>query len=214
MTVERNTARIALGAGLAALVITALVTAGLTTAIDGALLNAMKGLVRNAMTRETLRDITALGSFAVLGIAVLGAVGYLVAGERWRRGVMLLASALGATLASTLLKIGIDRSRPQGGDLVPQTFTASFPSGHAFLSAAVLLTIGGMLARAARHPGERRVVLAFSIALTIAIGTSRVLLGVHWPSDVLAGWCFGAMWAAATLALTPSGASQEMPVDR
>jgi len=78
---------------------------------------------------------------------------------------------------------------------VAQTQTYSFPSGHAFLSAVTFLTLGALLARVQREPGLKAYMLGVAIALTIVVGLSRLYLGVHWPTDVLAGWCAGAAWA-------------------
>ena len=100
-------------------------------------------------------------------------------------------------LLSTLFKSAFDRARP---DLVAhhaQVYSASFPSCHSMMSAVVYLTLGALLAR--MHEGRR--VKAFFLAtaafITMLVGISRVYLGVHWPTDVLAGWSAGAAWAIA-----------------
>jgi undecaprenyl-diphosphatase len=98
-------------------------------------------------------------------------------------------------LLSALLKDAFGRARP---DLVPhgvEVHTLSFPSGHAMLAAATYLTLGALLARVQPHPRVKTYVLTVAAVLTVLIGVSRVHLGVHWPSDVLAGWCVGAAWA-------------------
>jgi undecaprenyl-diphosphatase len=114
-----------------------------------------------------------------------------------RRGAALLVSASvgGGMIVSTLLKFGFERPRP---DLVPhatQVYTASFPSGHAMLSAVVFLTLGALLARVHKPRRVKLFFLSLAVVLTMLVGCSRVYLGVHWPSDVLAGWCVGAAWA-------------------
>jgi undecaprenyl-diphosphatase len=97
---------------------------------------------------------------------------------------------------STVLKMFYRRPRP---DLVPhgmETFTASFPSGHAMLSAIAYLTLAILLARISRGRRVKAFVLTLGVVTTLLVGISRIYLGVHWPSDVLAGWCVGAAWAS------------------
>jgi undecaprenyl-diphosphatase len=101
----------------------------------------------------------------------------------------------GGTLLSFLLKGGFDRPRPE---LVPHgsyVYTASFPSGHSMMSAVVYLTLGALLVRI--HPKRRTkaYILTIAVITTLAVGVSRVYMGVHWPSDVLGGWTLGAAWA-------------------
>ena len=96
---------------------------------------------------------------------------------------------------STLLKLAFQRPRP---DLVPhgaEVYTASFPSGHAMLSAVTYLTLAALLIQVQVQWRAKTYVLALAVLVTLLIGVSRVYLGVHWPTDVLAGWCIGAAWA-------------------
>ena len=105
-----------------------------------------------------------------------------------------MATISGAVLSS-LLKLGFDRPRP---DLVPHlthVYSASFPSGHAMVSAVVYLTLGTLLTRIVSGIWLKIFVMAVAVLLTGLIGLSRLYLGVHWPSDVLAGWAAGAAWA-------------------
>lgn len=147
--------------------------------------------------REGLRDLTALGSFVVLGLAVVSACAILLAVHRARLAGLLLASALGATATSTVLKHLTSRARPDIVEPLALTFTSSFPSGHAFLSMVVFMTIGGLLAMASHHRLQRKVILGLCLALAVLIGLSRIALGVHWLSDVLAGWLLGIAWSAS-----------------
>ena len=144
---------------------------------------------------ETARDLTALGSNSVLGIVVLAsAVCFLLTGNG-KAALMLIAAIAGGVLLVGALKIGFAQPRP---DIVPslaRTFTASFPSSHAALSAAVYLTLGALLARLAAARPVKIYIVALGVGLTLLVGVSRVYLGLHYPSDVLAGWCVGAAWA-------------------
>lgn len=147
-----------------------------------------------AWVHEMVRDITALGSFAVLGVIVVSVCGYLLMAGKRSSAVLILVSVLGGTILSTVLKMGYDRPRPDLAVMSHQ-FTASFPSGHAMLSAVTFLTLGAILAGIA--PNRRLQIFSVSAAilLTLLVGMSRVFMGVHYPSDVLAGWSIGAAWA-------------------
>lgn len=144
---------------------------------------------------EVARDITALGSHVVLTMVTLAVFGFLLIARKRGAAVLVAVSVGGGTLLSTLLKAVFGRARP---DLVPHAvdvYTASFPSGHAMLSAVTYLTLGALLMRVQARRGERVYILAVAVAVTLLVGASRVYLGVHWPSDVLAGWCVGSAWA-------------------
>lgn len=149
-----------------------------------------------AWIEEAMRDISAMGSTAVLAFITLGIVGYLAFTRRGHAAIMVLGAVVSGTIVSQLLKIGFARPRP---DLVPygtEVFTASFPSGHAMMSAVVYLTLGTLLARTESRRRVKSYVMAIAAVLTLLVGLSRIYLGVHWPSDVVAGWALGAGWAA------------------
>jgi undecaprenyl-diphosphatase len=145
--------------------------------------------------QEMVRDFTALGSTGVLTVVTLAALGWLlISGKRRAAGFVLLA-VVGGVMLSSILKIGFARPRP---DLVPHSmavFTDSFPSGHAMMSAVVYLTLGELLARSQSSVAGKVYLLSLALGLTLLVGFSRVYLGVHWPTDVLAGWAAGASWA-------------------
>lgn len=144
---------------------------------------------------EMVRDFTALGSSGVLAIITLGVVSWLLFSGRTLTAGLVLASVVGGVAASSLLKWSFDRPRP---DLVPHSiavFTNSFPSGHAMMSAIVYLTLGILIARTQKTRALKIYVLVLALFLTVLVGISRIYLGVHWPSDVLAGWALGACWA-------------------
>ena len=145
---------------------------------------------------EMMRDFTALGGFGVLTVLTASVLGYLLLQGKPYGALFVLATVIGGMVLSLLLKQGFSRPRP---DLVPHgsiVLTASFPSGHSMLSAATYLTLGALLARFQANPRLKIYLLSIAIMLTILVGVSRVYLGVHWPTDVLAGWTAGAVWAA------------------
>jgi undecaprenyl-diphosphatase len=148
-----------------------------------------------AWLKEAMRDITALGSTSVLVILVGAVVGFLAVSRLRHAAAMILLSVLLGVLLSNSLKWGFARPRP---DLVPRDiviYTASFPSGHTTLSAVVYLTLGALLCRTQSSIVVKAYILAVAAFLTASIGVSRVYLGVHWPTDVIAGWLIGGAWA-------------------
>lgn len=144
---------------------------------------------------ETVRDFTALGSTGVLVFITLGVAGFLVQQREYRMTWLVIMAIAGGMLLTTVMKEGFGRPRP---DLVPHigfVTAASFPSGHAMVSAATYLTLGALLAKRQSRRRLKLYLLSLAVILTLAIGASRVYLGVHWPTDVLAGWAAGAVWA-------------------
>jgi undecaprenyl-diphosphatase len=152
--------------------------------------------------QESARDITALGGFTALSLVVVLAVVILILLDRRTQALILGLTAVFAQGVGELAKAFIDRARPE---LVPHldlVYSSSFPSGHALMSPAIYLTLAAIVAAARPRPAIRRVLLVGAVMLVIVIGISRVYLGVHWPSDVLAGWTLGtAIALAASLAI-------------
>jgi undecaprenyl-diphosphatase len=145
---------------------------------------------------ELGRDLTALGGFAFLSLVSLAVISHLVLRRTPKRAAFVAAAVSGAMALSFSLKSLFDRPRP---DLVPHlshVATSSFPSGHSMLSAAVYLTLGSLLARFESSVLLKAHILAWSLLWAALAGVSRVYLGVHWPSDVLAGWAAGAAWSS------------------
>ena len=145
---------------------------------------------------EMVRDITALGSYAFVFIVMVASLGYLLLVRKYHLALLLLAAEIGGILLSNILKYGFNRPRPDM-DHAAQVFTPSFPSGHATLSAVTFLTLGALLTRVNSDRRAKVYFLGIAVILTIMVGISRIYLGVHYPSDVLAGWCIGSGWAAA-----------------
>lgn len=143
-----------------------------------------------------MNDITSLGGFVVLTLLVLSVVIYLLIQGKWRNAIVVAGASASGVVLSESLKVGFGRPRPE---LVPQlaeVHSLSFPSGHAMLSAVIFLTLGALLARFHKRKRERALIMLYAVLVTMLIGASRVYLGVHWPTDVLAGWALGAAWAA------------------
>jgi len=140
-------------------------------------------------------DVSALGGLAVLALVTLFAAGYLLVLKKWGAAGLLLAATFGGATLSEGLKLGFARPRPDLVAHIVETTSMSFPSGHAMLSAVTYLTLGALMARAQERQRVKTYILSAAILLTLLIGASRVYLGVHWPTDVLAGWCLGAAWA-------------------
>jgi len=166
---------------------------------------------------EMVRDITALGSFALLGTFMVVVVGALLLAKKKAAALLVLVAVLSGTLISTLLKMGYDRPRPELSHAAHE-FTASFPSGHSMLSAVTYLTLGALLSRLAPTRRLKVYALLIAIGLTLMVGISRIYMGVHFPSDVLAGWCLGAAWAllcsAIAFRLQKTGAVEAPPPTR
>ena len=145
--------------------------------------------------RYIANDITALGGPTVLGLTVLAVTGYLVLHGLYRNGLFVFAASVGGWLLNSTLKAIFARTRP---DVVPhlqEVLTSSFPSGHALTSAAVYLTLGALLMRIAEGRLAKYYCMAIAMVVTFLVGSSRVFLGVHYPTDVIAGWLIGMSWA-------------------
>jgi undecaprenyl-diphosphatase len=141
------------------------------------------------------RDFTAMGGFGVLTLLTAAAIGYLLLQRKRHAAILVLAAVAGGQLVSLALKVGFDRARPE---LVPHgtlVHTASFPSGHALMAAVTYLTLGALLAQVHASAAMKLYLLGLAVLLTVVVGVTRVYLGVHWPTDVAAGWVVGAGWA-------------------
>ncbi len=174
---------------------------GESQAIDRAILLAFRNArdisdpIGPGWVEELGRDLTALGGVAVLTLLTLAVAGYLwLIRKTWL--MWLMFGAIGGGLGfSTILKHAFDRARP---DLVPHdsvVYSASFPSGHSMLAAITYLTLAALLAEIQTRRALKSYFIGIAVLLTLSVGLSRVYLGVHWPSDVLAGWAVGASWA-------------------
>jgi undecaprenyl-diphosphatase len=142
---------------------------------------------------ESARDVTALGGFTVLTLIVIAAITVMLAHGRRRQALVFGASVLLAQAASEVIKHLAARPRPLLVGHLDLVYSSSFPSGHAMMSPVVYLTLAGVLAAGQRTRREKIALIACAACLVVAIGVSRVYLGVHWPTDVLGGWILGCL---------------------
>lgn len=176
---------------------------GDTHALDRAILLSLRtpgdpaNPVGGPFVEQTMIELTSFGDNAVLFV-VTGAVAlYLLLAGKRRLALLALGASISGAVLTTLLKGFFDRPRPDFVAHIVDATSASFPSGHAMMSAVVYLTLGGMLAAAQKRTRLKAFALGFAILLTLMVGFTRIYLGVHYPTDVLAGWALGAAWAMA-----------------
>jgi undecaprenyl-diphosphatase len=201
-----------LGIGLSAALVFAFlqiadeVSGGATHEIDIAILEMFRApgdpsqMIGPFWFHEAVRDVTALGSFSVLTLMVSSVVIYLLLTRRAGAAILVAGAVISGSLLTDLLKDFFARPRPEFS-AVAQELSASFPSGHSMISAVTYLTLGSLLARLSNRRREKVFFFGVAIVLTALVGISRVLLGVHYPSDVVAGWALGAAWALAATTL-------------
>jgi undecaprenyl-diphosphatase len=168
--------------------------------------------------QEAMRDVTALGGFTVLTlVTTVAAIAFLLH-RKARHAAVLVAAALIAELASEQLKGIYGRPRPELAPHGAYVYSASFPSGHSMISAAIYLTLAMLIASLETRTATKTLAFATAVAIMLAVGVSRVYLAVHWPSDVMAGWCAGTAlalvaWTALTrrVGVRPGSAGASMP---
>ena len=174
---------------------------GETHAFDRAVMLAMREPTDHqnplgpAWLEMVARDVTSLGGTTVLALVTVATIGFMLLRRKWGGAIFVLVSVAGGTLISSALKTIFDRPRP---DLVPhavEVSSASFPSGHSMLAMVTYLTLGAVLAEVQTSRRVKIYILGWAVFLALIVGLSRVYLGVHWPTDVLAGWCIGSAWA-------------------
>lgn len=147
--------------------------------------------------QEAAADLTSLGGISVLALFSLIAVLFLLIQRKTLSAALLVIGLVGGVALSEGLKALFERARPPAAFQAVDTLNASFPSGHALLSTVFYLTLGVMLTRAFQQRRLKAFVLGAAILIALLIGLTRVYLGAHWASDVMAGWCAGAAWAMA-----------------
>jgi undecaprenyl-diphosphatase len=174
---------------------------GETKAFDESILRALRREddpgqpIGPVWLKSVARDFTALGGFAVIAMACLGSAGFLALRRKWHALTLVLVSIGGGAIVSTILKEWFERPRPNHVAHLTEVNSLSFPSGHSMLAAVTYLTLGSLLARTTADRRIKIYILTCAVVLTGVIGVTRVFLGVHYPTDVLAGWCAGISWA-------------------
>jgi undecaprenyl-diphosphatase len=175
---------------------------GDTTALDTTILRALRKADDPSRTigpgwlQSAVLDLTAIGGPTVLWLVVLSVVGFLLLQARYRTAIVVMATAASGDILNVVLKNLFLRPRP---DVVPHLRDASgvsFPSGHAMESAIIYLTLGAMLMQLAERRVTKIYCIGLAVFLTLLVGITRVFLGVHYPTDVVAGWMFGFFWAS------------------
>jgi undecaprenyl-diphosphatase len=176
---------------------------GGTDEIDNQILRALRRPEDSAIPLgphwlpEVARDVTALGSGVDLALASTILVGFLCLHRRFRAAGYLIASAGSGLLLCQFLKDFFVRRRPTAVAPLTHFDPESFPSGHSMGSAIVYLTLGGIISRQVRGWVAKVYFLSVALVITLLVGLSRLYLGVHYPSDVLAGWAAGSLWSSA-----------------
>ncbi len=176
-----------------------------TTAFDEKVLlafrvhNNLSELAGPRWLQEAGRDVTALGGFTVLSVLTILAVALMLMLGRRTQAAIFAAAVVFAQVAAELVKHIVNRPRPElvaHHDLV---YSSSFPSGHSVMAPVVYLTLAAIVAAGSARRSIKLTLVIGAAVLVLAVGVSRVYLGVHWPTDVLGGWTMGATiaWVAA-----------------
>jgi undecaprenyl-diphosphatase len=174
---------------------------GETVNFDSRILHAFRRsdapgqLIGPKWVKSVVRDATSLGGALVLFLVVMSITIFLLLIKRYHMMWLLLAATIGATVINSTIKDIVGRARPHVVPQLTDESSESFPSGHSAMSAAVYLTLGGLLAQTVSKRRIKFYFLFVAMGLTAMVGVSRVMLGVHYPTDVLAGWTTGLVWA-------------------
>ena len=158
-----------------------------------------------AWVQEMARDVTSLGSFAVLSLVIIVGAGFLLVKRDWKSALFVVLSFLGGTIFNTLLKFGSARSRPDFFAPAARVFTASFPSDHAAISAVCYMVLAAVL-------GQKATMTNAAFAC-MARGPMPHDRQVHYPTDILAGWCVGSAWVIFCWTIMNRSADRPAPAD-
>jgi undecaprenyl-diphosphatase len=169
-------------------------------------------LVGPRWLRIAAMDFTALGSTPVLGLLSILVVVMMGMRRRWREAALAAFGMVGGVWISQMLKHGFLRDRPDAVYRAVEAHNSSFPSGHTLLATAVFLTLAMLVARVTADRATRVFALTVAVLGAVLVGLSRIYLGVHWATDVIAGWSAGLVWAAFCGLLTMARAAR--PAER
>jgi len=166
------------------------------------------------LVAETVRDVTSLGGVFLRNLFAIGAVVALLFLKLRREAVLFAATVMTGWLVNSGMKALVGRPRPEIVPHLTEAGGASFPSGHSFSSAVVYISMALAFASLSARHSVRYTVVGVAMVLSAMIAWSRVMLGVHFPSDVTAGWLGGAGWAflAAALLYEPAKAAADSEV--
>ena len=173
---------------------------GETQAFDVAVLRFMEAQKTELLDRVAI-EITFLGTGVIVLMIVAISGMFLWLTKHKHSALLLMVSTAGSILLNGLLKAGFDRPRPQVFEWGQHTVSSSFPSGHAMSAAAVYMTVAYLAARLQRRRISRALTLLAAVIIIALIAASRLYLGVHYPTDVLAGVVIGIAWAALCMAM-------------
>jgi len=175
---------------------------GETMAFDTRILRALRNpqdparMIGPPWLQGALLDLTALGSPVILGLVVAAVVGFLLLQTRYRTALFVLITSTSGWFVNYALKNAFERTRPSVVPHLRDVASPSFPSGHALTSAVVYLTLGAVLMHVSNGRLTKFYCLAMAMFVTLVTGVTRVCLGVHYPTDVIAGWIVGLLWAS------------------
>jgi undecaprenyl-diphosphatase len=152
---------------------------------------------RNPQLTAAVLRITDFGDTTIVLAICAALIGLALYRKNWREAGLVVVVVGGGRLLGTVAQNAICRTRPpQASALIPLPKTFAFPSGHSITATLLYGLIGFLLWQALREPWQRVLAVVACGALIVAIGLSRIYLGVHWPSDVLAGWLLGGAWVS------------------
>ena len=175
------------------------VSGGGTTGFDEAVLLALRDAPDDPIgppgLTAAVMHISALGSGSVTGLIVLVTTLFFVVSKHYRYALLMLACSLGTLAGMALLKEFYERERPTVVTHIDPPGGHSFPSGHSMISAALYMTLAVLIARTLKTRRQRVFVVAMGAIMMMMIGITRLYLGVHYPTDVIAGWTAGLLWA-------------------